>query len=114
MKRGILSPLSEEEGELACISGMQPYLTPGHSPGHVVYYHKTDNVLIAGDLFTSKKGELKRPYAMFTPNMDQAVDSGKIVKQLKPACLSPCHGKEVFKPDEQYEAYVENWNKKKR
>ena len=51
---------------------------------------------------------------MFTPNMDQAVESGKIVNQLKPACLSPCHGNEVYKPDEKYDQYAENWGYQKR
>lgn len=27
------------------------YLTPGHTPGHVIYHHKDDNVLLTGDLF---------------------------------------------------------------
>ena len=114
VQKGKLTPLPEEDGKLVRLSGLQPYVTPGHSPGHVVYYHEEDDMLLAGDLFTTQDGRLKRPYAMFTPDMDQAVKSGEIVNQLKPTYLSPCHGGEVFQPHNQYEEYVENWEKKKR
>lgn len=96
--KGTLPPLPEKDENLTHISSLHPYLTPGHSPGHVVYHHEKDNVLIAGDLFTSYKGKLKRPIAMFTPDMNQAVKSGEIIKQLQPASLSPCHGRDILKP----------------
>lgn len=35
------------------------YLTPGHAPGHVIYHHKDDNVLLTGDLFISSSESLQ-------------------------------------------------------
>ncbi|SEN91850.1 Glyoxylase, beta-lactamase superfamily II [Amphibacillus marinus] len=114
VEKAKLTPLPEQDGELTVISGLRPYLTPGHSPGHVVYYHEGDRVLIGGDLFTSKQGQLKRPYALFTPYMNQAVESGAIVKQLQPDTVSPCHGGEVVRPAEQYDHYLLDWKQKKK
>lgn len=105
--RGVASPLAESrEGDLAMVAGLKPYLTPGHSPGHVVYYHEQDQVLLAGDLFTSKKGELRRPMAMFTADMAEACRSSAIVKRLSPKRLEVCHGEPVFNPAGQIEAYM--------
>lgn len=105
--RGVASPLSESQnGALALVAGLKPYLTPGHSPGHVVYYHEQDRVLLAGDLFTSKRGEIRKPMAMFTADMAEACRSGAIVKQLNPKRLEVCHGGPVFNPAGQVDAYM--------
>ncbi|MFD0679135.1 MULTISPECIES: MBL fold metallo-hydrolase [unclassified Paenibacillus] len=101
---GIVEPL-----DMQSIGGLVPYLTPGHSPGHIAYYHEQDQVLLAGDLFTTKRGQLKQPMASFTADMEQAVESGAIVAQLKPKLVSICHGGEVQLPHQQYEAYRRRW-----
>lgn len=88
---GIVQPLKMQ----STITGLKPYATPGHSPGHVAYYHEQDGVLLAGDLFTSKRGQLNRPMPMFTADMKQAIQSGAIVGQLKPSIVSVCHGSDV-------------------
>ncbi|MCU6790813.1 MBL fold metallo-hydrolase [Paenibacillus sp. WQ 127069] len=90
---------------LDVVGGLTPYLTPGHSPGHVAYYHQEDNVLLAGDLFTANRGKLKKPMAMFTGDMQQAIESSSIIEQLKPKVLSICHGGEVYSPYEQYDSF---------
>lgn len=90
---------------LDIVGGLTPYLTPGHSPGHVAYYHQEDNVLLAGDLFTANRGKLKKPMAMFTGDMQQAIESSSIIEQLKPKVVSVCHGGEVYSPYEQYESF---------
>lgn len=105
----LVQPLREDEnGSLQPIGSLSPFLTPGHSPGHVVYYHREDRVLLAGDLFTSKKGMLNRPMPMFTADMHEAVQSSAIVGRLKPLRLEVCHGNSVFQPAEQLDAYVNN------
>lgn len=105
---GIVQPLQDDEqGGLKSIAGLTPYLTPGHSPGHAVYYHEQDQVLLAGDLFTSKKGKLHQPMSMFTADMAEAVRSSKIVEKLKPKRLEVCHGNPVFHPADQLEEYVQ-------
>ncbi|AXI08879.1 MBL fold metallo-hydrolase [Oceanobacillus zhaokaii] len=100
-----------EQNELVTISGLTPYLTPGHSPGHVVYYHNEDQVLLAGDLFTSRKGKLKKPMSMFTGDMDEAVKSSVILQLLNPKQLEVCHGNTILDPVNQLEAYIQQYEK---
>lgn len=104
----ITQPLSEDsEGRFQSIGGLTPYFTPGHSPGHVAFYHEEDQVLLAGDLFTSKKGKLKNPMPMFTADMNEALKSSEILRLLKPKRLEICHGSAVLDPAEQLDEYLE-------
>lgn len=104
VSRGLAQPLSEQEdGQLHTIAGLQPLHTPGHSPGHVVYYHEKDRVLLAGDLFNAKRGKLRKP--MFTFNLPLALQSSRIVQTLNPDRLEVCHGDSVFRPSEQLAEY---------
>lgn len=110
---GLAQPLPEnEQGELAKIGGLRPYFTPGHSPGHVVYYHEEDCVLLAGDLFTSKRGKLNRPMPLFTADMAEAVKSSLIVQELEPLHLEVCHGNPVKQPARYVEEYVRSTSEK--
>ena len=107
MTRGVAQPLAEgPDGALASVAGLKPYLTPGHSPGHVVYYHEEDQVLLAGDLFTSRGGKLRNPMAIFSADIAQAIRSGAIVGELKPKRLEVCHGGPVFDPAAQLAEYL--------
>ncbi|MFD0710374.1 MBL fold metallo-hydrolase [Paenibacillus sp. GCM10027626] len=104
---GIAQPLPEDtDSNLEQIGSLRPYFTPGHSPGHVVYYHEQDQVLLAGDLFTSKKGKMRKPMAMFTADMEQAVQSSVIVRDLNPKRLEICHGTSVMQPARQLDEYL--------
>jgi hydroxyacylglutathione hydrolase len=41
---------------------LEIYFTPGHAPGHVVFYHKEQNILIAGDtIFKRSMGRTDLP-----------------------------------------------------
>ncbi len=105
----LVQPLaSNEQGGLLQHGVLQPYLTPGHSPGHVAYYHAEDSVLLAGDMFTSKRGRLRRPMPMFTADMDEAVRSAALVGRLKPKHLEVCHGNPVLHPADQVADYMKN------
>lgn len=105
--KGLAQPLHEDQDvNLERVAGLKPYLTPGHSPGHVVYYHEQDQVLLAGDLFTSKRGKLHRPMPMFTADMAEALRSSAIVRQLNPQRLEVCHGGPVFRPADQLDEYI--------
>ncbi|EJW18743.1 MBL fold metallo-hydrolase [Paenibacillus alvei] len=105
MEKGTMKMLPEDEhGQLQSIGSLTPYYTPGHSPGHVVYYHEQDQVLLAGDLFSSKNGKLRKP--LFTPNMEEVLRSSSIVGRLRPARLEVCHGNSVFHAADQLEAYI--------
>lgn len=97
---GAVQPLPSGAGDqLPTVAGLEPYFTPGHSPGHVVYYHRDDDVLLGGDLFTSKKGRLRPPMAMFTGDMARALESGrKVIEDLNPERLEVSHGGPVQTP----------------
>lgn len=92
-------------------SDISAYHTPGHTPGHLVYYHNKDKVLIGGDLFTSKNGKLLPPMKKFTGNMNEAIESGEILKKIKPYILTTCHGGEVKTPHTQYNEYRRKYKK---
>lgn len=110
LSAGIAEPLQVgEDGRLVSVGGLIPYHTPGHSPGHVAYYHERDGVLLAGDLFTSKRGELRRPMPMFTADMEQALESGRIVQELRPRRVEVCHGVPVMNPGDQWSAYASRY-----
>lgn len=109
----VIHPLeADDKGKMLTIGGLTPYLTPGHSPGHVAYYHERDGVLLAGDLFTSKKGKLHQPMPMFTADMKKAVKSSTILEQLQPKRLEICHGMSVFNPAKQVNNYIKRMNEK--
>ena len=105
--KGITTPLPMDElGRLTPLGGLTPYLCPGHSPGHVVYFHEQDRVLLAGDLFTSKKGKLNRPMPMFTADMGEAIKSSAILRELNPDRVEVCHGDPVMQPAAQLDEYI--------
>lgn len=107
---GIVKPLTQkEDGTLYPIGDLLPYHTPGHSPGHISFYHAKDSVLISGDLFTSKRGKLKKPMSMFTADMEQAVESAKIINGLKPLVVSICHGEDIQQPHRQMDRYLKSY-----
>ncbi|WZY00029.1 MBL fold metallo-hydrolase [Bacillus sp. FSL W7-1360] len=94
------------DGMFKEIGGLTPFYTPGHTPGHVAYYHEADNVLIGGDLFMSRGGQLRKPFGSATVDLKQAVTSGRVVETLKPRLVSLCHGRDVYEPHKQIDAYV--------
>ncbi|WP_067727438.1 MBL fold metallo-hydrolase [Oceanobacillus damuensis] len=110
--KGLVKPLETDEyGHLQTVCGLTPYFTPGHSPGHVAYFHEEDRVLLGGDLFTSKKGRLHKPMPMFTGDMKDAVKSGMIIQKLNPKTLEVCHGSTVYDPAQQLDVYVNKMEK---
>jgi len=109
VKKGLAQPLpatQDADFPFQTIAGLTPYSTPGHSPGHVVYYHEQDGVLLSGDLFTSKKGKLRRPMPIFTADMAEAVRSSRILEKLQPKRVEICHSAPVFNAGDQVESYV--------
>jgi len=81
------------------------YLTPGHAPGHVVYYHNKDEVLICGDLFISHSESLHPPISKFTYNMAQNISNGKIIDTVKPKLITTSHGDDITYSEEIYSIY---------
>ena len=111
MEKGMTQMLLEDRhGQLQSIGSLTPYYTPGHSPGHVVYYHEKDQVLLAGDLFSSKNGKLRKP--LFTPAMEEVLRSSSVVSKLRPIRLEVCHGNSVFHAADQLEIYIAKESKR--
>lgn len=111
LPKQLATPLSvDQDGRIESVGTLKGHHTPGHSPGHIVYYHEKDGVLLAGDLFTSKKGRLNRPMPMFTADMQEAVRSSRIVKELKPHRVEVCHGKPVFSAADHLDEYMRIMN----
>lgn len=81
------------------------YLTPGHAPGHVVYYHNKDEVLICGDLFISHSESLHPPISKFTYDMAQNISNGKIIDTVKPKLITTSHGDDINYSEEIYSIY---------
>lgn len=81
------------------------YLTPGHTPGHVIYHHKDDNVLLTGDLFISHAETLHPPIQKFTVDMNENINSGRVIDEIKPSIISSSHGEDVKYNDELYAIY---------
>ncbi len=78
------SPVHEtlEDGqELPICGGVVAIATPGHTPGHLSFYHRTSKTLIAADALTvNEAGELCGPDAVTTFDPQQARHSiGKLL-----------------------------------
>jgi glyoxylase-like metal-dependent hydrolase (beta-lactamase superfamily II) len=67
--------------ELPFHGGIVVIPTPGHTPGHVCYYLKTQMLLMAGDALRVDDGSLIGPSPLATPDMRRAVSS---LKNLQP------------------------------
>jgi glyoxylase-like metal-dependent hydrolase (beta-lactamase superfamily II) len=103
---GLVRALPEDDsGNLLPFGGLTPWLTPGHSPGHVAYHHEQDDVLLAGDLFKARDGRLRRLGQLFSLDAVTAVQSERILTRLKPARLEASHGGSVLRPAEQLLAW---------
>lgn len=87
------------------------YLTPGHAPGHVIYYHSEDDVLICGDLFISNSETLHPPINKFTYDMTQNINSGDIIDKVKPKLITTSHGHDVVYSDKIYPIYKFKYEK---
>lgn len=55
--------------------GLTVIHTPGHTPGHVSFYHQTSKTLIAGDALVINNGELQCSSPYSTIDMEQAIRS---------------------------------------
>jgi glyoxylase-like metal-dependent hydrolase (beta-lactamase superfamily II) len=48
--------------------GLTVIHTPGHTPGHISLLHKERRFLITGDALSNRKGKLRDPIFLFTPD----------------------------------------------
>ena len=98
-------PGEGEELGLAELPGWTLLHTPGHTPGHVSFLRKSDNVLLVGDAFCTTQPEsffaanftqtpeLHGPPSYFTSDWDAAKASVRKLAGLAPTTVAPGHGK---------------------
>ena len=95
--------LLEEDGSLPGMEGWRWIHTPGHTPGHVSLFRDSDRVLIVGDAFVTmrqeslisvltRKQEVSRPPAYFTPDWESARTSVQELALLDPSIAATGHG----------------------
>ena len=82
--------------------------TPGHTPGHVCLLY--DDVLFAGDLLRTSKGQLGPMASFMNWNTHISMESAKKVADYHFEWICPAHG-EPIKRDGQLESYI-NTNRK--
>lgn len=96
---GLIYQLPEAPtGGLRSIGGLTPWPAPGHTPGHVVYYHDADRVLLAGDLFNSSNGRLRHLGHWYSLDKNEATRSEQLLGRLLPAQVETSHGGSVLNP----------------
>jgi len=83
------------------IAGFRIIHTPGHTPGHVIYFRESDRVAIVGDILrnnhpvTSKVG-LYEPPAVFTLDPEENRRSIRKLVQLRPSIVCFGHGPVLY------------------
>ncbi len=85
------------------VEGWECLHTPGHAPGHLAFYRRSDGTLLAGDAFTTmnpdsllglltKQRQICRPPAPATPDWPQARQSVQLLARLRPKVIGAGHG----------------------
>lgn len=96
-RSGPAHPVARRLSEGDEVGGFTVIETPGHSPGHVVYWRELDRILILGDvlnamhLITTVPG-LREPPKVFTPDPAQNRASARKLLGLNPALVVFGHG----------------------
>ncbi len=84
-----------QEGDVLpeVLGGLQAVATPGHSPGHMSFWHPAHKLLFTGDaVMRILAPGLRLPFAGFTSDMAQAKRSVKHIAALEPELLLFGHG----------------------
>ena len=94
---------AHEAGDVPGMDGWRWLHTPGHSPGHVAFYHREGRVLLAGDAvatvdmdsyiaLTTQRQEVATGGAPFICDWKQSGLSIRRLADLEPAVLACGHG----------------------
>lgn len=98
---GLVEALPQDSGGgLRELDGLTPFAAPGHTPGHVVYFHAQDRVLLAGDLFKARAGRLLQLGHLYSLDREEATRSESILGRLRPSRVETSHGGGVLDPPE--------------
>ncbi len=84
-----------EEGDE--VAGFEVIHAPGHAPGEVIYFRRSDRVAICGDVinnvdFLTGRRRIGEPPGMFTLDPDENRRSIRTLAELEPALMCPGHG----------------------
>jgi glyoxylase-like metal-dependent hydrolase (beta-lactamase superfamily II) len=99
-------PVSQTLSEADEVGGLSVIETPGHTPGHLSYWHEKDRVLIVGDVLfhrnpvTLRKG-LAEPFRSATFDRTANLKSARKLAALEPRVVcfghgAPLHDGEAF------------------
>lgn len=69
---------------------------PGHTPGHLGYFHKEDKAFICGDAIMNVSGRLSRPFGLTTHDMRLAENSIRRMAERNFIHLLPSHGNPIM------------------
>lgn len=114
-----------DDGSVPFLPGWQWVHTPGHTPGHVSFFREADRTLLAGDAFTTVKGEsmlatwtqkqeVHGPPAYFTPDWEASRTSVEQLARLAPEVAATGHGIAMLGDElrQQLQDLVENFRQK--
>ena len=87
------------------LSDWQLFLTPGHAPGHICFFHKEHGYLIVGDMVASVGTILIEPQ---DGNMRQYIESLRFLKSLTSKFAFPAHGNPIDNPSNYFEFYIQH------
>jgi len=90
-------------GEVPGLAGWRWHFTPGHAPGHVVFFEREESIVLAGDACVTmdldcakgiamQEPRISRPPAPFTYDWEQARRSVELLADLHPRVLGSGHG----------------------
>jgi glyoxylase-like metal-dependent hydrolase (beta-lactamase superfamily II) len=105
------------EGEVPGLPEWTWRHTPGHAPGHVVFFQAKEKTLLAGDAITTmdldsftdtilERRRICRPPAPFTFNWRQAHDSVETLARLRPLTVGAGHGAPMSGPEVAAQLYA--------
>jgi glyoxylase-like metal-dependent hydrolase (beta-lactamase superfamily II) len=90
----VVDKLVNDGDELPILGGIKILHTPGHTPGSICLYLKSQKLLIAGDLL-ARRFSLKLPSRMFTVDIDQEIQSVKRVAGMDFDIICFGHGSPI-------------------
>ncbi|MCZ0960927.1 MBL fold metallo-hydrolase [Paracoccus benzoatiresistens] len=99
-----------QDGSIPGLEGWRWIHTPGHTPGHVSFWHEATGRLIAGDAISTTQQEslcsaalqipkLQGPPAYFTTDWEAAGESVRRLAALHPQAMIAGHGPAVEGPE---------------
>ncbi len=86
------------------VAGFRVIHTPGHTPGHVLFFRDADRVAVAGDVlaninFLTWQPGLREPPPFFCDNAAQNRDSVRKLAALRPSVVCFGHGPPLYRTE---------------